>query len=459
MTQGAIVVKRTLFTRGGRRVAVLATAAAAACVAALPFMASSNVGSPHKSGVFCTKSPTATFDLTARDGRIQLPDGNTAYMWGYTTGYSRTDGMVKSGDAGAFQHPGPVLCVNQGDTVTVVLHNSLKYDDVSIVFPGQNGVTANGAPVQPDLTGGSVVSLAPVAAKNGGSMTYSFVADRPGTFLYQSGTNPQAQVKMGLFGALIVRPARGADYAYDREDSKFNPNAEYLGLLSEIDPYLNQRIEQIKLKRDSGQTPPGPFNFANYKPKYWLINGRGFPDSIADNFSTWLPTQPYGALAEIQPNGPGNELPSLDRFLSVGSEDYPFHPHGNNARVIGRDGRPVVAANGDDLSFDKFSLPVGPGQTWDALFEWRVAEDYSPSNPVPTTDPQLQNLAIGSFYSGTPYLGFKGPLPPGSSTQNECGEYYILAHNHALQKITSWGVNMTGPVTYTRVNPPNTTCP
>ena len=38
----------------------------------------------------------------------------------------------------------------------------------------------------------------------------------------------------------------------------------------------------------------------NYHPRYWLINGRGFPDSIADNFAAWLPTQPYGALAQIQ---------------------------------------------------------------------------------------------------------------------------------------------------------------
>ncbi len=81
------------------------------------------------------------------------------------------------------------------------------------------------------------------------------------------------------------------------------------------------------------------------------------------------------------------------------------------------------------------------------------------SNPIPTTDPQLQNLVVGTFYSGTPYLGSQGPLPPGFSSQNECGEYYIIAHNHALFQITSWGVNMTGPITYTRVNPPNKTCP
>jgi FtsP/CotA-like multicopper oxidase with cupredoxin domain len=436
----------------------LATTALAACIAVgAPFMASGNAGSPHKSGIVCTKSPTATFDLTARDGQVQLPDGNTAYMWGYSTGYDHATGLVKPGDAGEFQHPGPVLCVTEGDTVTVVLHNSLKYDDVSVVFPGQKNVLANGAPVKPQTTAGTVTSLAQVAIKDGGTVTYTFTADHAGTFLYESGTNPQVQVKMGLFGALIVRPAGNPDQVYDRADSRFNPNSEYMVLLSEIDPYLNGRMEQIKAKKDAGQTPPAAFNLASYHPRYWLINGRGFPDSIADNFAEWLPSQPYGSLAEIQPKGPGNPYPSVDRYLSVGSEDYPFHPHGNNAKIIGRDGRPVVTPTGADLSFDKFSIPAGPGQTWDALFDWTNEENYTPAT-LPTTDPQLQNLVVGTFYSGTPYLGTQGPLPPGSATQNECGEYYIIAHNHALYQITSWGVNMTGPITYTRVNPPTGTC-
>ena len=93
---------------------------------------------------------------------------------------------------------------------------------------------------------------------------------------------------MGLFGALIVRPALGADHAYNRADSQFTPSEEFMVLLSEIDPYQHQAVEQ-------GKT----FNMNNYHPRYWLINGRGFPDSIADNGASWLPTQPYGALAEV----------------------------------------------------------------------------------------------------------------------------------------------------------------
>jgi hypothetical protein len=104
---------------------------------------------------------------------------------------------------------------------------------------------------------------------------------------------------------------------------------------------------------------------------------------------------------------------------------------------------------------EKFAINIGPGQTWDVLFSWRDAEGYNAStNPVPVTIPQVNNQEFGIFYSGSPYLGQTGPLPPGASTLNTCGEYYVISHNHALFQMSSWGVNATGPITYVRVDPP-----
>ena len=391
---------------------------------------------PPQTGVACWNA--TTFTLDTREGYIQLPDGNTMYMWGYSAG----------GDT--FMHPGPVLCVNQGDTVTVILNNTLP-EDVSIIFPGQENVLANGAPAQPQFDGsGNLTSLTNVAAKKvgtapGGSVTYSFVASNPGSYIYESGTNPQKQVRMGLFGALVVRPTMGPAYAYNRADSQFAAAEEFMVLLSDIDPYQHQATE--------GGTA---FNLNNYQARYWLINGRGFPDSIADNDSPALPNQPFGALARITPfNAKSPPLPGRIHYLNVGTESYPFHPHGNNGLVIGRDGRPVAGPAGQDLSFEKFAINIGPGQTWDVLFKWYDAEGYNPAtNPVPVTIPAVNNQEFGMFYGGSPYLGQKGPLPPGATTLNQCGEYYIISHNHALFQITSWGVNMTGPITYVRVDPP-----
>lgn len=427
-------------------IAVLAVLLGSASQGVSAQMPPMDMGGPNV-GIVCTEgvSPNPTFTLTTNTGYISLPDANVLYMWGF----SLADGP--------FQYPGPILCVNEGDTVTVILHNTLP-EDVSIIFPGQENVLANGLPAQPQFDGGgALTSLTNVAPANGGSVTYSFVAAEPGTYLYESGTEPQKQIPMGLFGALIVRPAGHPDWAYNRADTQFNPDAEFIAILSEVDPYLSQATEL-----------GFPFDMNNYHPRYWLLNGRGLPDTLADNFASWLPAQPYGGMPLIHPYDPNpflpdgvtpnpayNPYPALTRYLNAGTTEFPFHPHGKNGRLIARDGRLLEGPAGQDLAYEKFSFVIGPGQTWDETFLWRDVENYDPvTNPVPVTIPNVQDMTYGMLYSGSPYLGEMGPMPPGMQGQNMCGEYYIISHNHALHQLTSWGVVMTGPGTFLRVDPP-----
>ena len=52
---------------------------------------------------------------------------------------------------------------------------------------------------------------------------------------------------MGLFGALIVRPThRAPTTPTTSADSRFTPGEEFMVLLSEIDPYQHQAVEQGK---------------------------------------------------------------------------------------------------------------------------------------------------------------------------------------------------------------------
>lgn len=394
-------------------------------------------------GIVCTTGPS--FSLTAQAGYIQMSDMNSVYMWSYgVTG-------------GSFQYPGPVLCVNEGDTVTITLTNNLPYSQpTSLVFPGQEDVMANGAPSQPEFNGpgGSLSSLTATAPADG-SATYSFVASRPGTFIYESGTDTKTQVPMGLASVLIVRPSMGANFLYNRTSDQFTPEEEFMAFLSEVDPY-----QHAAWGRGLGQGKN--FNLNNYRARYWLINGRGFPDDMADNYASWLPYQPYGALARIHPfnDDPGageayHPYPAVERFVNVGTEEYPFHPHGQNGQVVGRDGYPLAGPGGEDMAFENFLVNLGPGQTWDVLFAWHDAEAYDPvTNPVDVTVPDLVNMTIGMFYSGSPYLGVQETMPPGTSTLNQCGEYYIISHNHALFQLDAFGQTLAGPITYLRIDPP-----
>jgi len=375
-------------------------------------------------GIVCTTGPT--FNLQTTTGYISTPDGNSLFMWGYTT------------SAGSFQMPGPILCVNQGQTVTVNLTNNLA-ESISIIFPGQIGVTA---------TGGAAGLFTREAPASGGTVSYSFTAGQPGTYLYESGTNQHKQVQMGLYGALVVRPSMGANFAYNDAATQFNPNREYLLLLHDIDPDLHRAVERGR-----------PYDVNKILDRYWTINGRSFPDSISDNGVPWLPSQPYGALVQVEPyDAASNPLPALIRYANAGMVNHPFHPHGNHLRVIARDGRLLRGPGGEDTSFEDFTRTIGSGQTYDLLFKWDDVDPWiTGGDPIPVTIPGLQNLVFKdgvTFYSGDPRLGQQGELPVGVTSFNQCGEFYFPWHSHALNEFTNFDEGFGGMATLLRVDPP-----
>ncbi len=159
-------------------------------------------------GLLCTNGTidsegTRVFDVSAADGYTSEPDGNAIYDWGFGVG-----------DSNAFQLPGPVLCADQGDVITVRLNNYLPVA-TSIQFPGQQSVTyddgVTAGPVGPVVDGGGnlMALVQPAGASDGvtpTTMSYTFTAGNAGTYLYESGSDPQLQVQMGLFGALVVYP-------------------------------------------------------------------------------------------------------------------------------------------------------------------------------------------------------------------------------------------------------------
>ncbi len=377
----------------------------------------------------CTNGPH--FQLVADLGYIFTPDANTMAMWSYAD---------LATNAGTFQFPGPVLCVNQGDNVTVELSNNLP-EATSIIFPGQDDVTAGGQPSEPQANG----SLTQTAAANGGSILYSFTASRPGTFVYESGTNADKQREMGLFGAIIVRPS-APNQIYNDPSTTYTQGREFVQILSEADPAFHNAVE-------AGNNPAVDTRVS----KYYFVNGRSMPDTLSPNNSPFLPAQPYSGLVHIKET----EKAAI-RYVNAGRTNYPFHPHGNDTIVVGHDGVQLKGTEatdvGQDLSFGKFLVDLAPGQTVDATFTWSDVEGYSPlSKVVPVVLPPIQQLGIkaDTWYSFSPYLGVKDPsiLPPGVRQTSACGEYYHMAHSHALEQSTNYGAAFGGMMTFYRVDP------
>ncbi|MDO9219861.1 MAG: multicopper oxidase domain-containing protein [Thiobacillus sp.] len=392
------------------------------------------------------------FNLTARDDYISTGDGNSIYNWGYANG------------AGTMQYPGPTLIVNQGATVTVKLTNTLPVP-VSIVFPGQQGVTTTvGDPGLPGL-------ITREAAANGGTVTYTFTATHAGTYQYHSGTQPALQVEMGLVGALIVRPSGVADplhRAYSHPDTAFA--REHLFMLTEIDPLIHEQVQALV-----AAGLPVNVDTSTYLPVYWFINGRNAPDTMLEAGVPWLPTQPYNSVPRMHP---GEKL--LMRVIGGGRDLHPFHTHGNNFWVLARDGRMLesVPGAGPDLAFSDFTLRTVPGETYDAVFEWTgknigwdvyghavgdplQPNEYAPDHgkPIPVVLPNLQDITIGPHYSGSPYLGRFGTLPPGSVVLNENAGYFHMWHSHNEREIVNNDIFPGGMMSMLIIEPANVPIP
>jgi len=385
------------------------------------------------------------FRLTAKSGYISTPEANSILMWGYSSG---TETM---------QFPGPTLIVNQGATVVVVLGNELA-ENASIVFPGQEDVAAEA------VSGPTNDGLIALEAQPTGVVKYTFNAAHAGTYQYHSGTRPELQVDMGLVGALIVRPAgfmpamdmgMGVDYSMQKayEDPATTYTYEVLFLTSEIDFAMHRLVEEGRIAE---------IDNTKYFPVYWLLNGRCAPDTMHPDNVSWLPTQPYGCMPMMHP---GDRL--LMRVVPGGRDMHPYHHHGNNARVIARDGRPLGSQ-----AFSGFTVHEIPGETVDAIYEWTGAEmgwdiyghapgdplqpnEYAPDHgkPFPVTLPDKLDMTFGAMYSGSPFLGGMGALPPGEGGLNPFGAFVYMWHSHTEKEMTNFDIFPGGLMTMLMIVP------
>ncbi len=404
-----------------------------------------------------------TFNLEAGSASIATPDGDSVQIWGYGVG-------------GVPQYPGPTLIVNQGDVVTINLTNTLTMP-VSMVFPGQTGVAAAGGNC---LDAG--VDCLMTTETTTTATTYTFTADHAGTYMYHSGTNPELQTEMGLFGAIIVRPTT-ATQAYDNAATAYDH--EYLFLLSEMDPRIHYQAEFYEGNSDLAGL--NNIDFSDYKANLWFMNGRNGPDTFAPSGveAPWLPNQPYNAIPRTTP---GDTV--LVRVIGASHHLHPLHLHGNNVTIIARDGRmleSVPGTSGPDLGRSDFTVKTASFQTYDGLWDWtgkglgwdiygHTATDGSTcvdavppfdgfddttrewcedhAKEIPVVLPELQDLTFGGFYSGSPYLGDLAGLPPGEGGLNINGGLFFMWHSHTENELVNNDIFPGGMMTMMVIEPP-----
>ena len=268
--------------------------------------------------------------LVALPATVSLGNGETYNAWTF-------NGQV----------PGPVLRLQQGDTVHVTFINR----DPAMT----HSLDLHAAAVAPS------VDFAEVAP--GKSISWTFTADHPGVFMYHCATPPMVEhIANGMFGAVIVDPAGGRPAAQeyvlvesewyagpsdltDMEAGKakyvvFNgvPN-QYATSPLPVDPGKPLRLYVVNA---------GPDHFSAFHVVGGILDTvepSGSPDSALHGLATWTIGPGDGAMFELRLTQPG---------------DYPFVTHDMADMAAGAMGTFRVAPGATPLSLLP-SAAVPPG--------------------------------------------------------------------------------------------------
>jgi hypothetical protein len=73
---------------------------------------------------------------------------------------------------------------------------------------------------------------------------------------------------------------------------------------------------------------------------------------------------------------------------------------------------------------------------------------------IPVTLPSFNNLAFGGFYSGSPFLGDLGSLPPGEGGLNPGAGFAFMWHSHTERELVNNDVFPGGLMTMMIVEAP-----
>src|SRR6266481_2474343 len=324
--------------------------------------------------------------------------------------------------------PAPMIAIDEDDEFFLTLTNVGM-----IMRPDlfeQHTVHFHGYPNASSFYDG--VPDASVAINIGGSFTYYYLAPDAGTYFWHCHITPPEHLQMGMVGQLYVRPrqnrvpntttlyaalqaqqldprtkcdssdvlcsnplpavntgaAGGAKYAYNDGDGTTRYDVEYPLQIHGFDPNFHF----------VGMTF-NPEGFADMKDKYFLLNGRSYPDTVqsgpmetqttdgANHFSQPLPSiinMSSGQRALLR-------ISDLDvtEYQTLASLGIRMHVIGYNAKLL-RD------QAGNNLDYYTNSITLAGGESLDVILDSCAARasDGNCTTPIPS----------GTYYLYTPNL-------------------------------------------------------
>ncbi|MEW8135957.1 MAG: Ig-like domain-containing protein [Candidatus Thiodiazotropha endolucinida] len=331
-----------------------------------------------------------------------MSDGSIVPMWGYVIDpdndssgrgdcYETTPAAARRTCVDNLPDPvapGPRLDIPPTDTALRIFLTNTLPEPTSIVIPGQelpysaadNGPTWDGPFGGNAITGGRPVgdttlkmrSYGREANRNGGRRAYVWNSNRnnpitnTGSFIYHTGTHPQKQLYMGLYGMVTRDSVAGEVYpgvAYTSDTTLF---------YSDIDPDFNK---SVVAPYDPAYAAYPPLETAIERhPTWFLINGEPY-DPVGTINS--MGTQTITGIDVNQNN--------LIRFASAATEKHVPVFQGLYGTIHGEDGMQYMwqagvsgaAAAETAAPIEQYSIGLPPLKTKDVIVTPALQGTYS----------------------------------------------------------------------------------
>jgi hypothetical protein len=243
------------------------------------------------------------------------------------------------------------------------------------------------------------------------------------------------------------------------------------------------------------------FNPTEYRPDFWLVNGRAFPDTVlpgkytvgyrrgsapttdtltyypqivlTDGRKFFAPRQPVQTYVRT-----GVAEKVLVRMINMGFEAQPMHFHGTMPSVVGKDTFAWVPQPNSMFSTSTderkrfFTLGIFSGETYDLILAYPDKSKISPIYANVLNNPQPNPFSPWETTWGNliPAVAGNPPVPvaqvpsaddPNINVQGFKSGYplFYLWHEHDDYKVTNNGVYPGGAVVLVRVDkdPPEST--
>jgi len=293
-------------------------------------------------------NPDKTFNRTIyMNGSMQMDDGNSVSIWGFTGENLDKNSQVISYPSGNMGMSGMGGMMNGAFPSVPMRLTQGELAHTNLTVNGNGGMmwrhTVHHHGIEPEYRSDGVGHTSWDVT---GSYTYQWRPSHAGTYFYHCHTNTVLHAEMGMYGALIVDPPEGQGTAFAGGPTY---DIEAIWAVDEIDPSWHKSPQNWP-----AGTCGGDVGLHDLNPQYFIITG------VDGNLSASLDSSNIPVNMTV-----GQTL--LIRYINAGYLPQRMKLGGLTGSVIASDARPLPTAKTitqlDTVAAERYDILIKPTAT------------------------------------------------------------------------------------------------